>query len=85
MLVLLRTNQVAAMLAVSANTVRNWADQNLLPVHSRTAGGHRQFALGDVRRVEYFNDHLHEGRDRIRSDHGFVRALLRVKLPPPAA
>ena len=49
MLVLLRTNQVAAMLAVSANTVRNWADQNLLPVHSRTAGGHRQFALGDVR------------------------------------
>lgn len=49
MLVLLRTNQVAAMLAVSANTVRNWADQNILPVYSRTAGGHRQFALGDVR------------------------------------
>jgi endonuclease/exonuclease/phosphatase family metal-dependent hydrolase len=40
-----------------------------------------RFALGDVRRVEYFNDHLHEGRDRIRSDHGFVRALLRVRLP----
>jgi len=34
-------------------------------------------ALGDVRRVEVFNDHLHEGRDRSRSDHGFVRALLR--------
>jgi DNA-binding transcriptional MerR regulator len=49
MLVLLRTNQVATMLAVSANTVRNWADQNILPVHSRTAGGHRQFALRDVR------------------------------------
>ena len=49
MLVLLRTNQVAAMLSVSANTVRNWADQQFMPVHSRTAGGHRQFALGDVR------------------------------------
>ena len=39
-------------------------------------------AIGDVRRVEVFNDHLHEGRDRSRSDHGFVRALLRFKLPP---
>ncbi|MEJ8824135.1 endonuclease/exonuclease/phosphatase family protein [Variovorax humicola] len=35
--------------------------------------------LGDVRRVDYFNDHLHEGRDRSRSDHGFVRALLRLR------
>jgi endonuclease/exonuclease/phosphatase family metal-dependent hydrolase len=40
-------------------------------------------ALGDVRRVEVFNDHLHEGRDRSRSDHGFVRALLRFKLDQP--
>jgi len=39
-------------------------------------------SAGDVRRVDYFNDHLHEGRDRSRSDHGFVRALLR--LPTPA-
>jgi endonuclease/exonuclease/phosphatase family metal-dependent hydrolase len=38
-------------------------------------------AIGDVRRVEVFNDHLFEGRDRTRSDHGFVRALLRLKLP----
>jgi len=37
-------------------------------------------AIGDVRRVEVFNDHLHEGRDRSRSDHGFVRALLRLRL-----
>jgi endonuclease/exonuclease/phosphatase family metal-dependent hydrolase len=44
--------------------------------------GSSRFALGDVRRVEYFNDHLHEGRERVRSDHGFVRALLRVRLPP---
>ncbi len=36
-----------------------------------------RFAIGDVRRVEVFNDHLHESRERWRSDHGFVRALLR--------
>ncbi|MBS1156757.1 MAG: endonuclease [Proteobacteria bacterium] len=40
-----------------------------------------RFCLGDVRRVDYFNDHLNEGRDRIRSDHGFVRALLRLRMP----
>lgn len=38
-----------------------------------------RFAIGDVARVEYFNDHLNEGRDRTRSDHGFVRALLRLR------
>lgn len=37
-------------------------------------------SIGDVRRVEVFNDHLHEGRSRTRSDHGFVRALLRFDL-----
>ncbi|MDR3410191.1 MAG: endonuclease/exonuclease/phosphatase family protein [Formivibrio sp.] len=39
-----------------------------------------RFNLGDVRRVDYFNDHLNEGHDRIRSDHGFVRALLRLRM-----
>lgn len=38
-----------------------------------------RFAIGDLRRVEYFNDHLHEGRDRIRSDHGLVRALVLLR------
>lgn len=38
-----------------------------------------QRALGDVRRVDVFNDHLHESRERWRSDHGFVRALLRLR------
>ena len=45
-------------------------------------------SIGDVRRVDYFNDHLHEGRDRSRSDHGFVRALLRLRMkaaPSPSA
>jgi predicted extracellular nuclease len=37
-----------------------------------------RFSIGDVRRVDYFNDHLQEGKDRSRSDHGFVRAVLRV-------
>jgi predicted extracellular nuclease len=36
-------------------------------------------AIGDVKRVEVFNDHLNEGRERFRSDHGFVRALLRLR------
>jgi len=39
-----------------------------------------KFALGDVHRIEYFNDHLHESRERFCSDHGFVRALLRLRL-----
>jgi predicted extracellular nuclease len=40
-----------------------------------------RFSIGDVRRVDYFNDHLQEGRDRALSDHGFVRAVIRVRLP----
>jgi endonuclease/exonuclease/phosphatase family metal-dependent hydrolase len=40
-------------------------------------------ALGDVRRVDVFNDHLHESRERWRSDHGFVRALLRLRTETP--
>ncbi|WP_158219906.1 endonuclease/exonuclease/phosphatase family protein [Ideonella sp. A 288] len=43
-----------------------------------------KFSLGDVKRVEVFNDHLHESRERFRSDHGFVRALLRLRGTPPA-
>lgn len=37
-----------------------------------------RFSLGEVLRVEHFNDHLHEGRDRTRSDHGFVRAVFKL-------
>ena len=42
-------------------------------------------SIGDVLRMDVFNDHLHEGRDRSRSDHGFVRAVLRVRLPDASA
>ena len=38
-----------------------------------------RFAIGDVRRVDVFNDHLHESRERWRSDHGFVRAWIRLR------
>ena len=38
-----------------------------------------RFAIGDVARVEYFNDHLNDSRARTRADHGFVRALLRLR------
>jgi endonuclease/exonuclease/phosphatase family metal-dependent hydrolase len=38
-----------------------------------------KFSIGDVRRVDYFNDHLHEGRDGTRSDHGLVRAVIRLR------
>lgn len=34
-------------------------------------------AIGEVKRVEVFNDHLFEGRSRTVSDHGFVRAQIR--------
>ena len=43
-----------------------------------------RFALGDVRRVDVFNDHIHESRERWRSDHGFVRALLRLRVDAQA-
>ncbi len=56
-------------------------DQILVSEEFLPAGRH---SVGDVRRVDYFNDHLHEGRDRARSDHGFVRALLRVRIPHSA-
>jgi hypothetical protein len=38
-----------------------------------------RFAIGDSRRVDDFNDHLHEGRDRVHSDHGLVRAWVLLR------
>jgi endonuclease/exonuclease/phosphatase family metal-dependent hydrolase len=37
-----------------------------------------RFSLGRVKRVDYFNDHLQEGRDKTKSDHGFVRAWVQL-------
>ena len=44
-----------------------------------------RFQTGEVVRVEHFNDHLHEGRDRTRSDHGFVRTIFKLRPAAPAA
>lgn len=38
----------AQMLGVSDMTVRRWADAGRLPVHHKTAAGHRRFLLSDV-------------------------------------
>lgn len=40
---------------------------------------HSKFSLGEVLRVDYFNDHLKLPRDKAFSDHGFVRAVIRVE------
>lgn len=38
---------VAKVLGVHPSTVRNWADQGLIPVH-RTKGGHRRFKFSEI-------------------------------------
>ncbi len=48
-----------------------WVSEEFVPIS--------RFALVDVRRVEFFNDHMQDSRERFRSDHGFVRAMLRLK------
>ncbi len=37
-----------------------------------------RYSIGDVRRVDCFNNHLQECKDGSRSDHGFVRAVTRI-------
>ena len=37
------------------------------------------FASGRVLRVDYFNDHLNDTRDDLKSDHGLVRAVLEYR------
>jgi len=44
----IRTNAAAAMLGVSPNTLRSWERRFGFPVPRRTAGGHRQFDLGQI-------------------------------------
>ena len=44
---LLTTTEAAAVLQVSANTVRDWADSGAL-AGVRTPGGHRRFRRSDV-------------------------------------
>ncbi len=38
-----------------------------------------EFNSGRVLRVDYFNDHLNDARDDLKSDHGLVRAVLEYR------
>src|SRR3954453_15669564 len=44
----IRTNAAAAMLGVSPNTLRSWERRFGFPEPRRTAGGHRQFDMGEI-------------------------------------
>jgi DNA-binding transcriptional MerR regulator len=44
----IRTNAAAAMLGVSANTLRGWERRFGYPLPRRTNGGHRQFELTEI-------------------------------------
>jgi len=44
----IRTNAAAAMLGVSANTLRSWERRFGYPVPRRTTGGHWQFDLNEL-------------------------------------
>lgn len=44
----IRTNAAAAMLGVSANTLRSWERRFGYPAAQRTEGGHRQFELAEI-------------------------------------
>jgi excisionase family DNA binding protein len=44
---LLNVGQAAAYLGVSAASLRNWANQGLVPVY-RTPGGQRRFSTSDL-------------------------------------
>jgi MerR family transcriptional regulator, light-induced transcriptional regulator len=44
----IRTNAAAVMLGVSPNTLRSWERRYDFPKPHRSAGGHRQYSLGEI-------------------------------------
>jgi len=44
----MRTNAAAAVLGVSTNTLRSWERRYGFPRPRRSAGGHRQYSLGEI-------------------------------------
>jgi DNA-binding transcriptional MerR regulator len=44
----IRTNAAAVMLGVSPNTLRSWERRYGFPQPHRSAGGHRQYSLGEI-------------------------------------
>ncbi|CAN5647430.1 hypothetical protein BH20ACT17_BH20ACT17_11360 [soil metagenome] len=55
----LRTHAAAAMLGVSPNTLRSWERRFGYPTPRRTAGGHRQFDLGEVEALRQAFEETH--------------------------
>jgi DNA-binding transcriptional MerR regulator len=44
----IRTNAAAVMLGISPNTLRSWERRYEFPKPHRSAGGHRQYSLGEI-------------------------------------
>ena len=44
----IRTNAAAVMLGISPNTLRSWERRYGFPQPHRSAGGHRQYSLGEI-------------------------------------
>lgn len=55
------------------------ASQAIADDRSKEFVASSRFTMGDVQRAAYFNDHLREERDRARSDHGCVCALVKLR------
>ncbi len=55
----LRTHAAAAMLGVSPNTLRSWERRFGYPTPRRTAGGHRQFDLGEIEALRQAFEETH--------------------------
>ena len=49
----IRTNGAAAMLGVSASTLRSWERRYGFPRPHRTKGGHRQYQLGEIEALKH--------------------------------
>lgn len=56
----IRTNAAAAMLGVSANTLRSWERRFGYPMPRRTEGGHRQFELAEIRALRQALSETHD-------------------------
>jgi len=56
----IRTNAAAAMLGVSANTLRSWERRFGYPMPHRTEGGHRQFELTEIEALRQAFSETHD-------------------------
>lgn len=56
----IRTNAAAAMLGVSANTLRGWERRFGYPLPQRSEGGHRQFELSQIQTLRQALSETHD-------------------------